>query len=237
MAYTVTNLITNAFHLAGIVSREFQTVTGHQLSVGLDDLNDILAEKTTDKSMIPYYTTQDINLVANQETYFVDDLIEVATATYALDTVRYGMNQVPRDRYFGGPRANNVASLPYTFHVERQFGGANIYLYFLPASNYVMTLWGKFRLAQVTYNVDLETTTDRFYISYLKYALAERLCGSYNYTVTPEIDKRLSNMELQIDKMSAPLDLSIRFTSVLQSSSRSPNYAIANFGGWTVPSA
>lgn len=237
MAYTVTNLITDAFHLAGIVSREFQTVSGHQLEVGLRDLNNILAERTTDKSMIPYYSEYVQALTAGQETYTIADLIEVSTATYAIGTTRYAMQPAHRDRYFGSARANNVSSLPYTYHVERQFGGANVYLYFLPADGYNMTIWGKFRLASVAYNQDLELTLDRFYTSYLTFALAKRLCNSYTYTVPPDVNSTLNGMEIQISKISAPLDMTTRFTSVLSTASSAPNYAIVNFGGWTTFSA
>lgn len=233
MAYTVTKLITNAYYLSGIVSRQFQTVSGGQLADGLDLLNDLLAEKTTDKGMIPYYSSVTQNTVAGQEVYNIPDLISVSSVTFTLNDVRYAMNQVGRDAYFGGARANNVQSLPYNFHVERTLGGANLYVYYLPDQVYPLEIWGLFRLASVALNQDLELTTERFYISYLRFALAKRLCIEFTYDVPPELEKQLNELELQIDKISAPLDLSLQKKSTLGGRSSSPNYAIANFGGWT----
>ena len=67
MTYTVTNLITDAFYISGIVSREFETVSGPQGQVGLHVLNKILSDKTIEKDMIPYYTKYEFNAIAGQD--------------------------------------------------------------------------------------------------------------------------------------------------------------------------
>jgi hypothetical protein len=242
MSYTVLKLISNAYYLAGIVSREFQAVSGTQHADGLDLLNDVLAEKTVDQGMIPYVTKYNLSTVVGQENYEVPDLISINTLTFVKDDVRYAMNKMFRRKYFGSNRANNVQSLPYHYHFERhgpQNGGliapgGTLSLYFLPDSVYEMEIWGLFRLASVTLNQDLELTLDRFYISYLRYALARILCVEFNYSVPEELQRKLDEMQLQIDKSSAPLDLTLQKLSSLDPEAQTINYAIANFGGWTV---
>src|ERR1700679_2338430 len=110
MAYTALELITNAYYLSGIVSRQLQTVSGQQISDGLYLLNALLAVKTADKRLIPYYTT------------YSQNLIEIETMSFNLNNVRYAMNNVPRRKYFGQPRVNNIDTLPFSWHMERALG-------------------------------------------------------------------------------------------------------------------
>jgi hypothetical protein len=343
MAYTVTNLITDAFYASGIVSREFETVSGPQGQVGLAALNNILTDKAVEKDMIPYYTKYTFNAVAGQETYFIPQLEELDTLVFFLNDVRYQMREVDRIRYKGSPRANNISSLPFNWNLERCLGGANISLYFFPNVNYPMEAWGLFRLNTValntdlyntgptaqlgtvtifgtapdagvlragqlvingvdlagTYNTALELTTfintgvipnvtatlvanaltlngsvtgttitistlgttsaldgltfsnfslmagpvtqvfnsmgmDQFYISYLKYALADRLCTEYNFVVPEGVTRQLVQYQRWISKRSGGLDLNMQKISTL-TNSNPMNYGQVNIGrGWTI---
>jgi len=144
------------------------------------------------------------------------------------------MQNVSRDLYFGSSRANNIESLPLTFHFERSFEGGKIFLYFYPEQAYRMELSGLFRLNEITANQDLQLTLDRFYINYLKYDTAARICMEYNYEIPANVSKMLLKYEQKIAAISAPLDLSTKIVSVFNSYS-AINYAAANIGkGWTV---
>lgn len=341
MTYTVANLITDAYYASGIVSREFETLEGSQGWLGLNVLNDILSDKTIDKGMIPYYSKYDFFAVAGQEMYFIPNLEELETLTFFINNVRYQMREVDRIQYFGSARANNINSLPFNWHLERIVGGANIYLYFFPQTNYPIEAWGQFRLTSVTMNQDLSNTEtlvnlgvatvttvagvatlnpgelvvnnvdlagsyanlaalvtyinsgiipnvqaaiqglqllltnsasatitvttlgtqpltngitfaafstangpytnvypnngfDRFYINYLKFAVAERLCTEYNFIVPPGVQKQLQQYEAWIQKRSGPLDLKTQKLTTLTDQT-SFNYASVNLGkGWTV---
>jgi len=341
MSYTVTKLLTNAYYLSGIVSREFQTVSGTQLNDGLDILNDILADKTVDNGMIPYYTTDfNFNAIIGQEQYFIQNLIEIETMCFFIGTVRYSMSSSHRKKYFGDARANNVTSLPFNYHVESCFGGANVFLYFFPDQPYSMQCTGQFRLSSVSLGQDLTSNVtsanlglptyfgatpytigpgqlvvngvdlagtyasiiylvlyvnsgiiqnvrantvgnqfilystnpsniqctsqgsggytnnitfsnfsttngiqsqtfmpsglDRFYIDYLKYHLAKRLCIEFNYDVPPGVVEQLDDYYQTINKRSSTLDLTMTKISTFEQNS-TINYGQANLGkGWTV---
>jgi len=345
MAYSVLNLITNAFYVAGIVGRDFQTLSGTQTQTGLDVLNDILEDKVIETDMIPYWNTQfQFPATVNQEKYFIPNLIRVETLTFYIDSVRYNTSEVPMDRYFGSARANNIDSLPFTWHQSRVLGGVNIFLYFFPQQNYTIEICGIFRLYQVSLNQQLDltqtvanlgtatvngtgtfsanqlvvngidlagtyaninalvtyintgvipnitaqvvgtefhliaaapkfsignfninittlgtegnvnnitfsnfsTTTgpnnvtyfpqglERFYINYLKYALACRLCNEYNYTVPAGAAQQLLTYEELIPKRSAPLDLTNATISTLTDEDSYISYGQVNIGrGWT----
>lgn len=232
MAYTTLKLINNAHYESGIVSRGFETVSGQQAIDGLDFLNDLIADKTVENGLIPYYQEYDFTAVTGQERYFIADLITIDTFVFFIDTVRYQTENRGRREYFGTSRADNIQSLPGSWHMERCFGGANLYIYFKPNTTYPLTIWGQFRLQQVTINQDLSLTLDRFYINYLKFDLAARLCAEYNYTVPPGVRQALEQYEDNISKKSGPLDLRLIKLSSLQRRG-GINYAQVNLGhGW-----
>lgn len=234
MAYTVTKLITNAFYSSGIVSLDFQTVSGSQLNTGLYLLNEILGEKFVENDKVPYYTKYDFNAVIGQEKYTIENLIEVESLVFFIDSVRYATQKIPRIQYFGSSRADNVQSLPYSWHLERELGGASIYLYFKPSQAFAMQIWGQFGLTDVALNQDLLLTYDQFYISYLKYALAQRLCFNYNYDVPIGVERQLLKLEMDISKCVSPLDLRMQKVSTLTGSGFI-SYSQVNLGkGWSV---
>ena len=55
MAYTARMLITRAYYLSQIVSRQLQEVSGEQIEDGLFLLNALLQFKSTDLREIPYF--------------------------------------------------------------------------------------------------------------------------------------------------------------------------------------
>ena len=232
MAYTTLQLINNAYYESGIVSRGFETVTGIQATDGLQFLNDLIADKTVDNGLIPYYAELDFAAVIGQEKYFIPDLINIDTFVFFINTVRYQTENRARREYFGTSRANEIQSLPGSWHMERCFGGANLYIYFLPDQNFPLTIWGQFRLQQVVINQDLSLTLDRFYINYLKFDLAARLCAEYNYSVPPGVQKALTQYIDNISQKSGPMDLRLIKLSSLQRRG-GINYGVINIGkGW-----
>jgi len=232
MAYTTLQLINAAYYESGIVSRGFETVSGQQANDGLGFLNDLLQDKTMDNGLIPYYEKYNFPAIAGVETYFIPDLIEVETFVFFIDTVRYQTDNRARREYFGSSRADNIQSLPGSWHMERCFGGANLYIYFKPNTNYPLEIWGQFRLNSVALNQDLSLTLDRFYITYLKFDLAARLCDEYQYSVPPGVTKTLNKLEANIKKKSGPLDMRLIKMSSLQRRG-GINYGQVNLGhGW-----
>lgn len=339
MAFPVTLVISEAFYTSGIVSREFQTVAGDQEETGFLKLNEILTDSTIESDMIPYFNSSyTFNAIAGQEKYFIPNLTIPETLTFFINSIRYQMKWNTRDKYFGQGRANNVLSLPFDWHVERCFGGSNLFMYFFPDTNYPMTLTGLFSLQKVslyqdltspnayadlgvqtingagvltagqlvvngidlagTYGTPLALTNyintgvipfvhaqlnvaghfiltnlsgtsitvgtsgtsnvannvnfsnfsvtngpqvqtflpmvlDQYYINYLIYRLADKLCSAYNFILPPGPAKELLKYQQMISKRSSPMDLSLQKVSTL-TGQNSINYGQVNLGhGWT----
>lgn len=232
MAYTVQQLITKSWFLSGIVARGLQTVTGAQVTEGFELLNALLAIKTANTRLIPYFKLIQIAGVVGQEVYFVPNLISAETVTFNIGPIRYSMLEQDRTVYFGNPRVDNISALPYSYHIERTLGGANLYIYFTSAGAFPLNIMGKFGLSQViSLTQDLSLTMDLFYIEYLRYALAEYMCADYNIILQPQVQQKLNEYEQIITDIS-PIDFTVQKLSTLQKNI-TINYAIANFSdGW-----
>ena len=230
MAYTTNQLISGAYYASGVVSREFETVSGAQIGDGLEWLNNIIEEKVVDDGMIPYETTYTFNAVPGQEIYFIPNLIQVDTLVFFLNSVRFSMDFNKRNNYFGSNRVQNIKTLPYQWYFERLKGGANLYIYFLPDQAYPMELHGIFRLTDVALGQDLSLTFDNFFTTYLRYALADRICAEYNYATPPGVTRQLGKYEAWITKKSRVLDLRIDKISSLKNESTTYSWAYVNLG-------
>jgi len=232
MAYITNELISNAYYISNIVSREFETITGQQASDGLSILNDIIADKTANSSMIPYSDEYTFNAVAGTSEYFVPDLIYAETLTFFIDSIRYETRNQQRKDFFGSFRATDIQSLPFNWHAERKLSGTNIYLYFVPDTTYPVEIWGSFSLSSVTQFQDLSLTLDRYYINFLKFELAVRLCTEYGYTVPPNVQRQLEEYYRWINASTNTVDLKMQKLSGL-SGGAAINYGLVNLsGGW-----
>lgn len=231
MAYTVTKLITKAFYLSNVRARDLDTVSGSDLSDGLELLNALLSFKTSDGLLIPYYQEFDVTLVQDQEKYFIPNLVDPESATFNIGPVRYSMLSRSRKDYFGSARIDNVFALPFSYRFERALDGTNLYVYFLPDGNYLVKIWGKFALTNVTLNQDLELVYDDFYIEYLRYGLAQMICNDWNIQFLPQNVKQLEAYEMRLRQTSPP-DLTVmKMTTFTQSPGL--NWGDVNVGkGW-----
>lgn len=233
MAYTSRQLITRAYYLSGMISRDLQTPTGSQITEGLALLNALLAVKGSDLRLIPYYMRTSFVTVAGQEEYFIENLLAVESLTFKLNTIRFQMTQQGRIEYFGQSRADNILSLPFSYHVERELNGSRIYMYFLPADVYTMKLTAKYGLGQTTLDQDLSSVYDLYYIEYLRYALAEYICSEYNVVFPQLAEYKFKEIRKKLMDVSPP-DLSVQKTGYFGTGTNI-NYAVVNLSYGYLP--
>lgn len=229
MAFYTLQAINKAVYLGNLEARGFETVSGQMANDGLENLNEILGDMAIDKVMIPYYEQHDFTAVIGQEKYFIENLVDVDLFVFYIDSVRYSTEPLNRIRYFGTPRANNIQSLPFEWHFERELGGGAMYIYFPTDQNYPLQIWGKFSLTSVTINQDLSTIRDQFYINFLVYALADRMCQFYGEATPPNVATKLAWYYQKIGARSGPFDLGLQKTSTLQRRAGT-NYGDVNIG-------
>lgn len=239
MAYTTRQLIIESYYLAGIVSRTLETVTGDELNDGLGRLNDFLTIKGADTKRIPYYTEVNGVFIPGQEVYFIPNLVEIDTLTFFLPnasepdpaTIRFPMIEQTREQYFATARAENIDSLPYVYHLERIYGGANLYVYFIPAQDYPYQMWAKFSLTSTTFNQDLSLVYDPWYLAYIKYGLAIWLCEYRSVQPPAALAATFSAMEQEMTTLGV-IDFSHRKIEWFKRSG-GLTWADVNYGhGW-----
>lgn len=221
MTYTAGTLIANAYFTSGRVSKDFQGVSGDQVALALNLLNEFLAVKSINVDFIPYYQFQTFNGVVGQEKYFVANLVSIDTLTFYLNSdIRMPMHRMSRNEYFSTARVESINSLPITWRAERTVGGTNIYLYFKPDQAYQFNISGKFSLAAITsISEDLSTYLDLSYISYMRYGLAEMICEFYGIPLQPQTAAKLKQFE-QLFRNINPKDYSmIKTTAFVKSDS------------------
>lgn len=209
MAITALELITRAYYLSQIVSRELQTVNGSQISDGLYLLNALLDFKNTDTGLIPYYTKTNFTRVIGQEKYTISNLLSVDSLTFNIGQVRYSMSEFTRDQYFAISRVDNIPSLPFSYRVERVLGGSDIYVYFVPADTYIFTIVGKYGLTEVTLTQDMTLVYDKYYLEYLRYELANMICADFGATLPDAAYRTLEEYRKKLSFVSMP-DISIQ---------------------------
>lgn len=209
MAYTALQLITKAYYLSQVVSRQLQTVSGEQVADGLELLNALLDVKGSDLRLIPYFTRDEFPTVAGQEEYFIDNLLQVDAMTFNIGTVRYPMREMSRRQYFATGRVDDIQTLPWSYRQERELGGTRIYLYFEPGGVYTVKYSGKFGLTDVTLTQDMSLTYDLYYIEYLRFALAQYICLDYGATFPEAAQMKFAEIRKKLMDIN-PVDLMIQ---------------------------
>lgn len=232
MAYLASNLISDAYYLSGIVSRQFEKPTGDQMSDGLRLLNDVLADRTIDEATIPYTSKYTLTATPATPEYFIPDLIDIEVFVFYINSLRYETRNEKRKEFRGSFRPTNIQSLPWNWNFERKLNGGTLSLYFVPDTNYPLEIWGSFRLSSVTEFQDLSLTLDNFYTNFLQYLLADRICQFNSYAVPLNVSQQLERYYKWISGNTNVMDLRMRKLSSLNGGT-AINYAIVNLsGGW-----
>lgn len=205
MPTTAQEIVTRAYYLSGIVGRDYETVSGSQLLDGLDLLNDVLSEIGIQGLYQPYYSHTTLSFAEGEDNVFVPNLIETQAVTYTINppqnSVVYTMVQKTVKEFFDKSYVKNIKSLPYEYYVEREAGGSRIYTYFVPQTDYVFEITGKYAVTDAIASTDLSTTFDRVYLSYLKYAVADRICHFNQQMLDPDTRQELGRLRTLINSM------------------------------------
>jgi hypothetical protein len=217
MALLAQTLITRSWFLSGIVARNLQSVTGDQINDGLQMLNALLDFKQIETELIPYFTyDESYTAVIGQETYFIENCAAIESVTFNLGVVRYPMNYTNQRAYFGSARVDNINSLPFSYTFNRQKGGGDLYLYFLPQDTFPLKIFGKFFLTDVDLDTDMEAVYDKSYIEYLRYALAQYMCSEMGVEFSPQATRILEQYKKKLMYVTG-LDLTNKKQTILQS--------------------
>lgn len=232
MPYTARKLITDAYYLTNIVSREFQIVSGEQIGVGASLLNDFLASTALANKRIPFFELYNLALSPGVEKYFVDNLAYIETMTFFDGSVRYPVKMEGMKAHFGTLRVETVQTFPLTAGIKRDKGGMEIYFYPIPDKIYTLQVLGQFILnILANVDIDLEGYYDRSYLTYIKYNLAKLISDDAGTEIPAFIDLEIAKMDKQLEMMNLP-DMRKKIRSGIGANLPASIFAISTCGGW-----
>lgn len=195
---TALELISDAYQLSGLVGLGFQTISTRQASVGFRALQQCLKFFKTNAELLPYFVEYTFDMVPGQKNYEIANLVEVEFVSFYIDapgrTLRVPGKYVGRVKMYGGPRIDDVSSIPYAWNNQPTPGGMQIEFYFTPDLNYAPILWGKFIPVIPTLETDLtalDPPLDDNFIAFLTYMLAVRLCIASRVPVSQDLRREL----------------------------------------------
>lgn len=236
MAITAQEVAADALYESGIVARDMETPSASQIKDAIKQINYILSQEATNLGLNPYYDTYHFTAVIGEEKNFIPNLIQPETVTYtqASNNIRYPMEWLPRDKYFGSGRLNNIETYPTMWFSEPGFGGATLYVYPLPNVAYNFEIHAKFRLQMVTQFQDLSLTLEKEFIDYITHRCAQRMCAIQGFPLPDNIKALITESESYLKSLMAPPDYSLKRHSTLGRSRRGiPNPALSQmFDGW-----
>lgn len=218
MAVTALELINEALRTATLVGRSFNTAPKEYTSVGLKVLQQLITETSANNKMNPFYTPLEFTADIGETAYEIEGLVDIATLTFEWQQVRYPCDYKTRTEFYGGFRANNVLTLPLTYTFERTKDGATIYVYPFPDKEYIFTTWAQFEMdSDFTFTTDLLATLPKYYIDFLEYAMAGRLCVKFGRPVPPDVLRLEKYYRNLIAMQISPPDFSMQKISTLSS--------------------
>jgi hypothetical protein len=234
-------VLTDAIYLSGLGGASLSTPTGDWINRALILLNDLLAERNSDGELLPYYEQIFVDAVADQQKYFIPKLAFLETCAVIIgDGVRLDMALSSRETFFQSNRVLNVSAIPQEYYSERiiqevdgeYVDGTQLWVYYLPQqSTYQFQITGRFLIDDLTYDDDILEKFGRFYIPWIKYKLASRICDFYNMPFTPQNMQTLTVLEAKMNDINA-YDYSMKKRASFAAGSMQNPASSRMSGGW-----
>lgn len=198
---TVNQLIINSLYLLGELGVG-ETPDAFMLSSGVELLNELLTKFAADSIYIPYLTEISFNMVAQQPTYSISDIVtadvradrvvDLSFANYSVpsmgQSIIYPLQIINKAQYYGVTRLLPLNTRPGFIFLDKQATESFVTLYPAPDQPYPCLLGCKVMIDSLAQNQTLEELPP-FYYGFLKYCLARKFLSYYpsgNWTETAE---------------------------------------------------
>jgi len=228
---TVNDLIINSLYLLGELGVG-EAPDSFMLSSGLELVNELLDKFASDSIYIPYLTELSFNMVAQQATYIISDIItanptpdvkadrivDLSFANYYVPSdgqnIVYPLDIINKAQYFGVTRLPILYTRPAFVYLDKQALYSSVTFYPAPDQPYPCLLGVKSMLDSLIANQSLSELPP-FYYGFLKYCLARKFrsyypSGNWNETAEEEYQDYFN-----IIKNANETDLTIRPSAVL----------------------
>lgn len=188
---TTAELIINSLYLVGELGVG-ETPDAYMLSTGLELINELLAKFASDSIYIPYLTELSFNLIAQQPSYTISDMIpanvvgnRIVDLSYANYTVPsagqgiiYPLQIINKAQYYGVTRLLPLNTRPGFIFLDKQDLESIVTLYPAPDQPYPCLLGVKTMIDSLLEDSDLSELPP-FYYGFLKYCLGRKWLNYY----------------------------------------------------------
>ena len=224
---TTNQLIINSLYLLGELGVG-ETPDAFMISSGIELINELLNKFTADSIFIPFLTEISFNMVAEQATYSISDMvtadvdanriIDLSFANYTVPSagqgIIYPLQIINKAQYYGVTRLLPLNTRPGFIFLNKQDLESFVTLYPAPDQPYPCLLGVKCMINSLAEHDSLEELPP-FYYGFLKYSLARKFRSYYpsgNWTDTAEEEYQ---DYLSIIKNSNETDVTVRPSAIL----------------------
>ena len=224
---TVNQLIINALYLVGELGVG-ETPDAFMLSSGVELLNELLTKFTADSIYVPFLTELSFNLVANQATYTISNLVtadvsanrivDLSFANYTVPSagqgIIYPLQIINKAQYYGVTRLTPLNTRPGFIFLDKQDTKSLITLYPAPDQPYPCLLGVKSMIDSLGANDSLQELPP-FYYGFLKYCLARKFLSYYPSGNWPESSEQVYQDYFNTIKNANETDVTVRPSAIL----------------------
>ena len=232
---TTNDVIVNALYLTGELGVG-ETPDAFMLTTGLELINEILDQLSSDSIYVPYLTTLSFDFVPGQATYSISDMVaadvtadrivDLSFANYQLPSsdataLVYPLIIISKAEYYDVVRQTNLQARPGYIFLNKQAAASYVTTYPIPDQPYPCTLGVKCMINKLGAQDDLSSLPPNYY-GFLKFAVARRFMAYYPSANWPPQNEEQYSQYFQILKNTNETDLTVRPSAIL--SAKDPFY-------------
>jgi len=224
---TVNQLIINSLYLIGELGVG-ETPDSFMLSSGVELINELLTKFAADSVYIPFLTEISFNMVAQQATYSISDMVtaditadrvvDLSFANYSVpsdgQSIIYPLQIINKAQYYGVTRLLPLNTRPGFIFLNKQATESFITLYPAPDQPYPGLLGVKCMIDSLAANQDLSELPP-FYYGFLKYCLARKFLSYYPSGNWPQSAEEEYQDYFNIIKNANETDVTVRPSAIL----------------------
>lgn len=221
---TTNELIVNSLYLLGELGVG-ETADAFMLSTGLDLINELLDQFSSDSIYIPYLTTLDFVFETGKATYSISDIVgadinadrivDLSFANFSAQSVLYPLKIINKATYWNIIRLDNFQTRPAYIFLDKQATESFVTIYPAPDQPYPAKIQVKSMINSLGEH-DTLGELPPFYYGFMKYSLAREFRGYYPSGNWPDTNEERYQDYYQLLKNVNETDLTIRPSGILQ---------------------
>lgn len=196
----VKSLIQKAYTYANIIAEEGEETDAKELQRGLDLLNILIEEINIDSEESSLLSQEDFSLVAGSQTLDLPDWTKILKIQYLIGSTIYDIVLLSLNEFLNKRRVTTTNGIPLIGYPKRTDSGIELNMYFIPSTDYSLTVYGYKNLSTVSLT-DTLTGKLAFIQNYLLFKLAQDLRIYHQKEISPFLQARIIRLRERLFKI------------------------------------